>query len=458
MLIAIEAGSFLRGLILLCLYPFMCFFTQEVQLRVMVMVCFLGLREEKVARVARATLPKHFLEDIGREGLEIVRGFKRVVGLSRMIPRVMVEDFLKVYMGLEMVVGREVKMVRGRYVGLLEMESERKLGLEKLEETEMVGFGSCTGYFSHDYHQLFNCCKEVYLVTPEQKKQWSTLPRDQYPRPLIFHDGRLAFRPTPQATLAMLMWLPLAVPLTVLRTLVFVNLPYSLSLPIGSATGVTTRVINSPISGNGNTNHGALAQPNPQGHLYVCNHRTLLDPVYISVMLNKKVSAMTYSVSRITELLSPIRTIRLTRNRDEDRRRMEHSLQKGDLVICPEGTTCREPYLLRFSPLFVELVDEVYPVALMNWSNMFYGTSTGRSKYLDHFYYFMNPHPAYVVQFMERMPTHVVINGRRCESYEVANMVQGEIGRALGFEPTKLARKDKYLILAGNEGVVDTKQ
>jgi glycerol-3-phosphate acyltransferase len=166
-------------------------------------------------------------------------------------------------------------------------------------------------------------------VTPEQKKQWSTLPRDQYPRPLIFHDGRLAFRPTPQATLAMLMWLPLAVPLTVLRTLVFVNLPYSLSLPIGSATGVTTRVINSPISGNGNTNHGALAQPNPQGHLYVCNHRTLLDPVYISVMLKKKVSAMTYSVSRITELLSPIRTIRLTRNRDEDRRRIRGGSRTG---------------------------------------------------------------------------------------------------------------------------------
>jgi len=175
-------------------------------------------------------------------------------------------------------------------------------------------------------------------------------------------------------------------------------------------------------------------------------------------MLNKKVSAVTYSVSRVSELLSPIQTIRLTRNRDEDRRRMEHSLQKGDLVICPEGTTCREPYLLRFSPLFVELIDEVYPVALTNWSNMFYGTSTGRSKYTDHFYYFMNPHPAYVVEFMDRMPTSVVINGRRCESYEVANMVQGEIGRVLGFEPTKLTRKDKYMILAGNEGIVDTKQ
>lgn len=289
------------------------------------------------------------------------------------------------------------------------------------------------------------------MVTPEQKRHWSTLPRYQYPRPLIFHDGRVAFRPTPQATLAMFMWLPLAVLLTMLRTLIFVNVPYSISLPIGSASGVTTRVINSP-------NHRALAQPNPKGRLYVCNHRTLLDPVYISVMLNKKVSAVTYSVSRVSELLSPIHTIRLTRNRDEDRRRMEHSLQKGDLVICPEGTTCREPYLLRFSPLFVELVDEVYPVALVNWSNMFHGTSTGRSKYMDHFYYFMNPHPAYIIEFMDRMPTHMVINGRRCESYEVANIVQGEIARVLGFEPTKLTRKDKYMILAGNEGVVDIKQ
>ncbi|KAJ1283467.1 hypothetical protein BS78_03G130600 [Paspalum vaginatum] len=464
MLLAIEAGSFLRGLILLCLYPFICCLTQEIQSRVMVMVCFLGLREEKVARVARAMLPKHFLEDIGREGFEIARRFKRVVGLSRMIPRVMVEEFLKEYIGLDLVMGREVKMVRGRYVGLLEMESDQKrLGLENLEGIEMVWFGSSSSYFSHDRHQLFTCCKEVYLVTPEQKKQWSALPGDEYPRPLIFHDGRLAFRPTPQATLAMFMWLPFAIPLTVLRTLVFVNLPYSISLPIGTASGVTTRVINSPISATGNgKHHEALAHQsnynNPQGRLYVCNHRTLLDPVYISVMLNKKVTAVTYSVSRVSELLSPIQTIRLTRNRDEDRRRMEHSLQKGDLVICPEGTTCREPYLLRFSPLFVELVDEVYPVALLNWSNMFYGTSTGRSKYLDHFYYFMNPHPAYIIEFMDRMPTYVAINGRRCESFEVANMVQGEIGRVLGFEPTKLSRKDKYLILAGNEGIVDTKQ
>ncbi|XP_062197262.1 probable glycerol-3-phosphate acyltransferase 3 [Phragmites australis] len=455
MLVAIEAGSFLRGLILLCLYPLLCCLTQEVQSMVMVMVCFLGLREEKVMRVTRAMLPKHFLEDVGREGLEVVRGYKRVIGLSRIIPRVMLEAFLKEYVGLETVMGREVKTVRGRYVGLLEKESEGRLGFAKLDGTEMVGFGSSSSFSDHDHHQLFSCCKDVYMVTPEQKRKWSPLPRDQYPRPLVFHDGRLAFRPTPQATLAMFMWLPFALLLTMLRTLVFVNLPYSISVPIGSVTGVTTRVI---YSAAGQASSEKLAQPKPLGRVYVCNHRTLLDPVYISAMLNKQVSAVTYSVSRVSELLSPIRTIRLTRNRDEDRRRMEQSLRQGDLVVCPEGTTCREPYLLRFSPLFVELVDEVYPVALANWSNMFYGTSTGKHKYLDHFYYFMNPHPAYVVEFMDKMPTRVVIDGRRCESYEVANMVQGEIGTVLGFELTKLTRKDKYQILAGNEGVVDAKQ
>lgn len=457
MLVAIEAGSFLRGLILLCLYPLLCCLPQELELQIMVMVCFMGLREEKVARVARAMLPKYFLEDVGREGLEVLRRVKTVVGLCRLIPGIMVEPFLKEYIGLEVVAGRKVKMIRGRYLGLLEKEREARLWQAKFDLTEMIGFGSSSSYFSCDHHQLFSWCKEVYLVTPEEKRKWSPLPRDQYPRPLIFHDGRLAFRPTPQATLAMFMWLPLALPLTLLRTLIFLNLPYPIAVAIGSVIGVTTRVINSPVH-TGQVGSEPHAQPSPTGHLYVCNHRTLLDPVYISAMLNKQVSAVTYSVSRVTELISPIRTVRLTRNREEDRRRMEQSLRQGDLVVCPEGTTCREPYLLRFSHLFAELVDEIYPVALVNWSSMFHGTSTGKSKYLDHFYYFMNPRPAYDVQFMDKMPTRMEIDGKRCESYEVANLVQGEIGRILGFQSTKLTRKDKYLRLAGNEGLADTKE
>ncbi|EMS56903.1 Glycerol-3-phosphate acyltransferase 1 [Triticum urartu] len=189
------------------------------------------------------------------------------------------------------------------------------------------------------------------------------------------------------------------------------------------------------------------------GRFYACNHRTLLDPIAISSALGKPVFAVTYSLSPLSELLSPIPLLRLTRGRDEDRRRMSSLLERGDVVVCPEGTTCREPYLLRFSPLFAELADEVSPVAVDERSTMFYGTSTSPgAKCLDSVFFLMNPRPEYSVHFLEPVRTD---NPRG--SIEVANQVQGVLAGALGFTPTALTRKDKYLLLAGNEGVVSTK-
>jgi glycerol-3-phosphate acyltransferase len=261
-----------------------------------------------------------------------------------------------------------------------------------------------------------------------------------YPEPLIFHDGRLAFIPTPIATLAMFLYLPLGLALSVVRSLMFGLLPYRLSIPLGSLTGFKSRLVAPHREYN-------VSKRQAGGRLFVCNHRTLLDPIAISAGLNRPVTAVTYSLSRLSEIISPIQTARLTRDKEEDRRRMSTLLARGDLVVCPEGTTCREPYLLRFSPLFAELTDGVVPVALSTHADMFYGTSTSIFKFMDPFYYLMNPRPEYWVEFLEKIPT----DGK---SIDIANRVQREIGEALGYELTVLTRKDKYMMLAGNEGIV----
>nr|AAL79787.1 hypothetical protein [Oryza sativa Japonica Group] len=387
-LLAVEAGGFVRGLVLLALYPALRLLTAEgARLKAMAMVCFLGLRRGEAARAGRAVLPRYFFREAADvEALMEAAASARkevitvVAAASRLFPTVMVETFLKEYVGFDAVVGRE---------------------------TPRNGAG---------------------------------------PRPLIFHDGRLAFTPTPAAALAMYVYLPLAVALSVLRIAIFTLLPRGVSGAAAALAGVRLRVAGAP--------RPPAAGDAAGGRLYACNHRTLLDAVAVSGALGRPVSSVTYSLGRLSELLSPIPLLPLAREREEDRRRMASLLSRGDVVVCPEGTTCREPYLLRFSPLFAELADEVNPVAVRAAAGMFYGTSTSPSaKCFDSVFFLMNPSPEYGVHFLEPVATAGAGAG---SSIEVANRVQRVIAGALGYEATTLTRKAKYLLLAGNEGGVAT--
>lgn len=293
------------------------------------------------------------------------------------------------------------------------------------------------------------------MVRKSDKSNWKILPRDKYPKPLIFHDGRLVLRPTPLVTLALFMWIPFGFIIGLLRAVVALTLPYRISIPMLALCGFRCTISKPRSSGN---SPPILNQENKskKGLLYVCNHRTLLDPLYLSFSLKKDFTAVTYSLSRMSEILSPIKTVRLTRRRDEDAKMMEKLLRQGDLVVCPEGTTCREPYLLRFSPLFSEMSDEIIPVALDTHVSMFYGTTAGGLKCLDPLFFIMNPLPSYTVQLLEGVSGLSKCNNEEKSRFDVANYVQSEIGKALGFECTKLTRRDKYLILAGNEGLVSS--
>lgn len=147
------------------------------------------------------------------------------------------------------------------------------------------------------------------------------MPRDKYPKPLVFHDGRLAFLPTPLATLCMFMWLPPAIILAIFRIFVGICLPYKLSIFFGFWSGMRLRVKGLNHSG---TDSG-------KGHhvLYVCTHRTLLDPVFLSTALKKPLTAVTYSLSKMSEFMAPIKTVSLTRDRKQDGETMQSLLSEG---------------------------------------------------------------------------------------------------------------------------------
>lgn len=273
------------------------------------------------------------------------------------------------------------------------------------------------------------------------------MPRNRYPKPLVFHDGRLAFLPTPAAMLLMFLWLPIGIVLAVFRLFIGICLPYNIALLLGLSTGIDLQV----------SGHAPPRSASGKGVLYVCSHRTLLDPVFLSTALRKPLTAVTYSLSKMSEVMAPIKTVRLTRDRVRDSETMQRLLRDGDLVVCPEGTTCREPYLLRFSSLFAELADEIVPVAMDTEVSMFYGTTASGLKCLDPIFFLMNPRPVYKVKILEKVAAELTCAGGKT-SFEVANHIQRELGEALGFECTNLTRRDKYLMLAGNDGVVQDKK
>ena len=274
-------------------------------------------------------------------------------------------------------------------------------------------------------------------------------------RPVIFHDGRLVCRPTALMSLVILLWLPLG------ALVAFVRIAVGLMVPIWTIPYIA------PIFGGAVITHGRAPPPvrrgsdaavedgggSPSGVLFVCTHRTLMDPVVLATVLGRRVAAVTYSISRLSEVLSPIPTVRLTRDRGVDAARIRAELARGDVAVCPEGTTCREPFLLRFSALFAELSDRIVPVAMNYRVGLFHPTTARGWKAMDPIFFFMNPRPVYEVTFLNQLPAEATCAAGR-SPVDVANYVQRILAATLGFECTSLTRKDKYRVLAGNDGIV----
>ncbi|KAG1359600.1 glycerol-3-phosphate 2-O-acyltransferase 4 [Cocos nucifera] len=451
-LLAVEAGSILRGMILLALSPLVLvvykLVSEAAGIQILIYVAVAGLRMRDVEMAARAVLPRFYAADVRAESWAAFRACGRRRVLVTANPTVMVEAFAKEYLGANAVLGTELEVDRktGRTTGRVAPPGVL-VGWRKREAVERefgatppdLGLGDRES--DHDFMVL---CKEAYMVHPDPKA--ARVPPERLDARTIFHDGRLVQRPDPGTALLTLLWLPLGFALSVFR--VFFNLPVPAPYVRHTyrLTGIRLSIRGSPPP--------PPSQGSP-GSLFVCNHRTALDPILVSIALGRSVSCVTYSVSRINASISPIPAVALSRDRDADAARIADLLKHGDLVICPEGTTCREPFLLRFSALFAELSDRIVPVAIDTKQNMFYGSTVRGWKFLDPYFFFMNPRPAYEVTFLEPLREEQTCKGGKT-AIEVANHVQKVIAGALGFECTTLTRKDKYIKLGGNDGKVES--
>lgn len=112
LLLAIEAGSFLRGALLLLLSPLIYvlykFVSESVAIKFMIFLSVAGLRVGDVEVTARAVLPRFYAGDVREESWQVFSRCRRRVVVTAN-PTVMVEAFARDMLGADKVLGTELE-------------------------------------------------------------------------------------------------------------------------------------------------------------------------------------------------------------------------------------------------------------------------------------------------------------------------------------------------------------
>ncbi|KAI3817590.1 hypothetical protein L1987_11385 [Smallanthus sonchifolius] len=249
-LVAFEAGGALQLLMVLLSAPLAgllyYFVSESAGIQILIFATYAGMKVSDIESVGRAVLPKFYSSDLHPESWRVFSACgKRCVLTAN--PRIMIEGFLKEFLGVDLVLGTGI----GTY---------KEFGDNQPE----IGLGDRATDFP-----FMALCKESYIVpyNPELKP----VPNEKLPKPIVFHDGRLVQKPTPLMAILTILWIPIGFLLACLRITAGALLPMPLVYYAFWALGV-------PIIVKGNPPQPVKKASGQAGVLFICSHRTLLDP------------------------------------------------------------------------------------------------------------------------------------------------------------------------------------
>lgn len=170
-LVAIEAGGLLRGLIVILSFPIisiMCvFFSEDLAGKMLIFLSFSGIKVSDLEIASRAVLPWFYAADVRSDAFEVFDSCRRKVVVTAN-PTVMVEAFAKDFLGADKVLGTEIEVDpwTKRATGLVKapgilVGKWKTLAVSKEFGEDLPDIGLGDRKSDHDFMSV---CKEGFLV------------------------------------------------------------------------------------------------------------------------------------------------------------------------------------------------------------------------------------------------------------------------------------------------------